>query len=141
MTPRLGVIGLRLLVKSMQPYNQQYEEQPPSYTVPSPPSINRPAPYVGNQKDMLAFLAMVAGAGLLVSSCIPGASCLLPIFALVGGIMGLRGADQAIDPSRTRTYSWVAIVTGGLILLLFIAIAVFYGAVIMAAIQEANQDF
>lgn len=128
----------------MQPYNQQYEDKP-SYTIPSPPSgppsLNRPATYFGNQKDMLSFLAMIAGAGLLLASCIPGVSCLLPIFALVGGIMGLRGADQAVDPSRTRTYSWVGIITGALILLFFVAIAVFYGAVIVAAIQEANQDF
>src|SRR4028118_2379361 len=122
----------------MQPYNQQYEEQRP-YTVPSPPSVNPSAPYVGNQKDMLSFIAMIAGAGLLASSCIPGVSCLLPIFALVGGIIGLRGADQAVDPGRTRTYSWVAIITGGLFLLFFIAVAVFYGAFIVAAIQGANQ--
>ncbi|HEX6289266.1 MAG TPA: hypothetical protein VFZ66_08755 [Herpetosiphonaceae bacterium] len=120
----------------MQPYNE-----PPSYTVP-PASSNLPARYVGNQKDMMAFIAMVAGAGLLATSCIPGFSCILPIFALVGGIIGLRGADQAVDPNRTRTYSWVAIISGALILLFFIAIAVFYGAIIIAAFQEAaNQEF
>jgi len=124
----------------MQPYNQSYEEQP-SYTVPSPTSSSQPATYAGNQKDMLAFTAMIAGAGLMAASCIPGFSCLLPIFALVGGIMGLRGADQAVDPSRTRTYSWIAIITGALILLFFIAIAVFYGAFFFALIQEANQEF
>jgi predicted lipid-binding transport protein (Tim44 family) len=124
----------------MQPYNQSYQEQPP-YTVPSPTPSNQPAPYVGNQKDMMAFAAMIAGAGLLASSCIPGFSCILPIFALVGGIIGLRGADQAINPSRTRTYSWIAIVSGTLVLLFFIAVIVFYGAVIAAAIQEANQEF
>lgn len=125
----------------MQPYNQQYEEQPPSYTIPSGPPVNPTAPYVGNQKDMLAFIAMIAGAGLLLS-CVPGFNCLLPFFALIGGIIGLRGADQAINPGRTRTYSWVAIVAGAIFLLLFLAIAVFYGAFIVAALQGAsNQDF
>jgi hypothetical protein len=124
----------------MQPYNQ-YDEQP-SYTVPSPTFSQQPAPYVGNKKDMLAFMAMIAGAGLLAISCIPGFSCMLPFFALVGGIIGLRGADQAVDPGRARTYSWVAIITGGLILLFILAIGVFYGALIIAAFQEAaNQEF
>ncbi|MBV9786617.1 MAG: hypothetical protein JOZ51_00465 [Chloroflexi bacterium] len=125
----------------MQPYNQQYEEQPPSYTIPSGPHVNPSAPYVGNQKDMLSFMAMIAGAGLLLS-CIPGFSCLLPFFALIGGIIGLRGADQAINPGRTRTYSWVGIIAGAIFLLVIIAFMVFYGALIMAALQEAsNQEF
>jgi thiol:disulfide interchange protein len=124
----------------MQPYNQPYDEQP-SYTVPPPTPVNQPTPYVGNQKDMLAFIAMIAGAGL-VGSCIPGFTCLLPLFALVGGIIGLRGADQAIDPGRTRTYSWIAIATGALFLIFILAIAAIYGALIVAAFQEAaNQDF
>lgn len=115
---------------------QPYDEQP--YTVPAPPYASQPATYTGNQKDMNAFLGMVAGVGLVVTSCVPGAACLLPIAALVLGIIGLRGADQALNPSRTRTYSWIAIGTGGLVLLVFVGIAVLYGGLILAAINEAN---
>ena len=74
----------------MQPYNDQQ-----SYQVPTPSDSSLPATYSGNQKDMTAFLAMVAGAMLIATSCVPGAACVLPIFAFVAGIIGLRGADRA----------------------------------------------
>lgn len=122
----------------MQPYNQQYEEQPPSYTIPSGPHVNPSAPYVGNQKDMLSFLAMIAGAGLLLS-CVPGFNCLLPFFALIGGIIGLRGADQAINPGRARTYAWVAIIAGAIFFLVILVFAFFYGALIVAALQDSQE--
>ncbi len=119
----------------MQPYNEQQQ-----YTVPTPPPTSQPGTYVGNQKDMMAFLGMLAGAGLLVTSCIPGAGCLLPLFALVAGIIGLRGADQAVNPSRTRTYSWIAIITGALVFLFLLAIIGIYGGIILAAIREAQNQ-
>jgi thiol:disulfide interchange protein len=117
----------------MQPYNDQQQ-----YQIPTPSDSPFPATYSGNQKDMTAFLAMLAGAMLIATSCVPGAACVLPIFAFVAGIIGLRGADQAINPSRTRTFSWIAIVTGALVLIFFIGLILLYGGLIIAAIRDAQ---
>ncbi len=121
------------------------ERYPESYSAPPlPPASLAPPPgqYVGNGKDMTAFLAMLAGVGLAVTSCVPGASCLLPFFALIGGIVALRDANQALDPARTRRYAWIAIVTGAIIIALGALFIALYGAFIFAFVQEAqNQNF
>jgi|GEM_PF-5770500 len=117
----------------MQPPNEQQ-----SFNVSTPPST--PGTYVGNQTDLTSFLAMVAGVGVVISSCTGIGGCLLPIFALVAGIIGLRNSNQALNPSRVRTHAWIAIITGGIILLFIIAIIAFYGAIILAAITEAGRQ-
>lgn len=119
------------------------ERYPDSYNAPPlPPAAPPFGQYVGNSKDMTAFLAMLAGVGLAITSCVPGASCLLPFFALIGGIVALRGANQALDPGRTRRYAWIAIVTGAIIIVVGALFVALYGAFIVAAIQDAqNQNF
>lgn len=118
---------------------QQYNE-PRSYTVPSDYGSTVDAPtYTGNKQDNTATLAMIVGATLVISSCTFGlGGCLLPIVAFVGGIMGLRGANRAIDPGRTRTYAWIGIATGGLILVLFVGIILLYGGLILAALSSGE---
>jgi len=113
--------------------------EPPVAGLASPgPAVAEPT-YLGNQQDMTAFLAMIAGVGTLAVSCIPCFSCVTPIFALVAGVMSLRGADLSLNPGRTRTNAWLGIATGALFVVgLFLFFAI-YGAVILAAIQEANQ--
>ena len=118
----------------------QYNEQQP-YSVPSP-SYGMPetAPtYTGNKQDNTATLAMIVGLTMVASSCTFGlGGCLLPIFAFVAGIMGLRSANQALDPRRTRTYAWIGIATGGLILLFIIGILLLYGGLLMAALSNGE---
>lgn len=118
----------------MQPYNEQ--QQP--YNVPAPSySTNQPPTYIGNKQDNTATLAMIAGVGLVISSCTGIGACILPFFALTAGIIGLRGANQAINPNRTRTYAWIAIASGGLMVLLIIGVIVLYGGIIFAALRTA----
>jgi hypothetical protein len=118
---------------------QEYNEQQP-YTVPSTYGSASDAPtYTGNKQDNTATLAMVVGATLVISSCTFGlGGCLLPIFAFVGGIIGLRGANGAIDPGRTRTYAWIGIATGGVILALIIGVVLLYGGLIFAALSSGE---
>lgn len=119
----------------MQPYNEQTP-----YTVPAPSYGSEPPTYTGNKRDNLATIAMVAGVGVIISSCTGIGGCLLPIFALVAGIMGLRSASQAINPDRTRKYSWIAIATGGFMVVVILGVALLYGGIILAAIGEAQRQ-
>lgn len=118
---------------------QQYNE-PPSYNVPgaTQPQAVPPGTYVGNNRDMTTFLAMLAGVGILLTSCSGIGGCLLPLFAVIAGIIGLRNAKEAVNPGRTRTHAWIAIVTGSLFLVFIIAIIGLYGALIVTAIQNPN---
>lgn len=116
---------------------QPYQEQQP-YEVPSPSYSAAPGTQTVNQKDVTAFLAMLAGVGLIVVSCVPGAACVLPIFALVAGIIGVRSADQAAHPSRTRTFAWVAIGAGAITLLAILGLILLYGGIVLAALREAQ---
>jgi thiol:disulfide interchange protein len=117
---------------------QQYNEPPP-YNVQNTsvqPAPVPPGTYVGNGRDMTSFLAMLAGVGILLTSCTGIGGCLLPLFALVAGIIGLRNSKEAINPGRTRTHAWIAIITGSLFLVFIIAIIGLYGALIVTAIQN-----
>jgi len=118
---------------------ERYSEYsaPPLPPVPVTPPVDQ---YVGNDKDMTAFLAMLAGVGLIAISCVPGVSCLLPFFALIGGIVALRGANQALNPSRTRTYSRIAIITGAVVIMLAIGLVAVYGAFFFAFFEEIQRQ-
>jgi hypothetical protein len=122
----------------MQPYNEPQTGTPPGYTVPHNISATPPS-YVGNKTDNTATLAMIAGVGLVLSSCTGIGGCLIPLFALVGGVIALRSADQAINPSRTRTYSWIAIAAGGIVLLLILGVVLLYGSLFAAAFSQGFQ--
>ncbi|WP_026370007.1 hypothetical protein [Kallotenue papyrolyticum] len=117
--------------------------QPQPYTVSSTSDVaTDPPSYTGNRQDNTATLAMLVGTIMALNMCTFGiGGCLLPIFALVAGILGLRGANRAINPARTRTYAWIGIVIGGLLTLLLLAIVVLYGAIIAAAISDAQREF
>lgn len=117
--------------------------QPQPYTVSSTSEVaTDPPTYTGNRQDNTATLAMLVGAIMALNMCTFGiGSCVLPIVALVAGILGLRGANRAIDPGRTRSYAWIGIITGGLLTLLLLAIVVLYGALIVTAIGEAQREF
>lgn len=75
--------------------------------------------------DRWALIALAVSLTVILTACIPGFACLAP---LVAGIIALVQAKTAADPSRARTYGWVATGIGILILLVGIAIIAVYGA-------------
>src|SRR5262245_65771651 len=65
--------------------------------------------------DRWALIALAVSISVVLSSCIPGFACLAP---LIVGIIALAQAKNAVDPSRARTYGWIATGIGIVILLL-----------------------
>jgi hypothetical protein len=85
--------------------------------------------------DKWALVALAVGITGVVW-CVPIVNCLAPFTPLIIGIVALAMAKNAANPSRARTYGWVATGIGIVIALVLIAFFVFYGAVFMAAIEE-----
>jgi hypothetical protein len=85
--------------------------------------------------DRWALIALVVSLTLVLAACVPGFACLAP---LVAGIIALVQAKTAADPSRARTYGWVATGIGILILLVGIAILAIYGALIVQIVNDPS---
>lgn len=94
--------------------------------------------YKGNNQDLTAFVAMLAG--LLSAGICFGAIYCLPFFAALLGIIGLINAKDAVDPRRTRTQSWIALLTGGLISLACIGCIVAYASIYGLALTSFNTN-
>lgn len=77
---------------------------------------------------------------MVVLSCVPGLNCLVPLAPLVAGLITLSRANSAVDPSRARTYGWIATGVGILILLAGLALVVIYGAVFASLMQEIQNN-
>jgi hypothetical protein len=114
------------------------EVAPPAPTSASP----QPTPtFVGNTHDVLAIVAATM-AGVTGLCCVTGGYGIycLPLVALVLGIVALVNAKESVNPERTRRWGWISIGTGGVVLLLILAViacfVIFYGAMIAAALQS-----
>jgi len=106
------------------PNQQQTAWTPPA---PGPGYTSVPAdaePTTGADRWALIALAVSL---TVVLSCIPGLNCLAP---LVVGIVALVQAKNAVNPSRARTYGWIATGIGILILTAAIVGVVAYGALV-----------
>jgi len=106
------------------------------------PAPTRPAPtFLGNSNDVLAIVAATM-AGVTGLCCVTGGYGIycLPLVALVLGIVALVNAKKSVNPERTRRWGWISIGTGGVVLLLILAViacfVIFYGAIIAAALQS-----
>ena len=75
--------------------------------------------------DRWALIALAVSLSVILTSCIPGFACLAP---LIVGIIALVQAKNAVDPSRARTYGWVATGIGIVILVVAIGAIAVYGA-------------
>jgi hypothetical protein len=101
----------------------------------------RPATtFVGNTYDLASLAALAAGALLLFMclTCNMGFYC-LPFASIILGVVGLAAAGKAIEPKRTQLWSWIGVVTGSLVILLFaVTIALYLGLVFLAAFASAG---
>ena len=73
----------------------------------------------GNSYDLTALAALATGI-IVVLMCVTLGQAVycLPVAALALGIIGLATARNAIDPERTRLWSWLGIGSGGITILL-----------------------
>jgi len=120
------------------PYDDPHQPVPDADSPQPAPATMAESTYFGNQQDLTAFLAMVAGVGMVALSCVPGASCVGLIFALVAGTIGLRDADRAVNPGRARLHAGLALASGALIVLGMLLAASLSAALIGALIALAN---
>ena len=111
---------------------------------PPASSTQTPAPtFVGNSNDVLAIVAATL-AGVTVFGCLTmnyGFYC-LPIVTLIVGAVALVNAKSSVQPDRTRRWGWIGLGTGGVLLLMMVAVMLlcilFYVA--MFAFSFSNMD-
>ena len=104
--------------------------QQPAWTPPPMPEGYTAVPADATPSaggDRWALIALAVSLSIVLTSCIPGFACLAP---LILGIIALVQAKNAVDPSRARTYGWIATGIGILILVFAIGAIVVYGAFI-----------
>lgn len=105
----------------------------PGTVTPAAPGPGGPQiTFQGNTYDLTSLGALAAGVLMLVSclTCNTGFYC-LPLVPIVLGLFGLLQARQAVDPERTRRWSWLGIAAGALILFLMLTLVLLYIAFIV----------
>jgi hypothetical protein len=85
------------------------------------------ATFFGNAYDLAAFGALGSGVLALVScaTCNTVYYC-LPLLPIALGVVGLVAAEQSVDIRRTRTWSWIGIAAGIIIMLAALAAIALY---------------
>jgi hypothetical protein len=130
--PKLGQANLNLPAAEYGAPVRQFGEPPiqPAWQPPPPPSYARP------QNKGLATASMVLG----ILSITVGWFCFGPIPAVAAIVLGLVALSQMKknpDHFGGQPFAWTGIITGGLMLLIYGGIMLFY--VIMIAIAAANK--
>lgn len=103
------------------------------YTEPTSP-IDKDAAratFLGNTYDLAAMGALGSGMLALLScvTCNTVYYC-LPLLPIALGVVGLVAAEQSVNAHRTRTWSWIGIAAGIIIILVALAAIVLYLAFI-----------
>ena len=83
-----------------------------------------PATFQGNAYDITSLIALISGIGILFLclTCNMGYN-VLPIVAVILGIVGVVMAKKSVNPSRTQLLSWLGI-GGGLAFILISIIGI-----------------
>jgi hypothetical protein len=114
-------------------------QQQPAWQPPDAPAFT--APQTGLEQttggDRWALIALAVSLTVLLS-CVPGLNCLAFLAPLVVGVGALTQAKNAANPSRARTYGWIATGIGIVILLGFVAIIVLYGALFIQLLNDPS---
>lgn len=87
--------------------------------------------FLGNSYDLTALAALAAGL-LVVLMCLTAgqAAYCLPFVAIVLGVIGLVFSKDAINPTRTRLWSWLGLGGAGVSLLIGLLLLLSYFACI-----------
>ncbi|GAB4209742.1 MAG: hypothetical protein OHK0022_41340 [Roseiflexaceae bacterium] len=86
--------------------------------------------------DRWGLIAITIVAMTLIS-CVPGGTCLAP---LVAGIVALTQAKNAVDPSKVRTYGWIATGLGIAVIVIGLVAIVGYGAFIASVMEQVQNN-
>lgn len=83
--------------------------------------------FLGNTYDLAALGALGSGVLALLScvTCNTVYYC-LPLLPIALGVVGLVAAERSVNASRTRTWSWIGIAAGIVIVLVTLAAIVLY---------------
>ncbi len=126
--------------------NDLINPAPSQSTSPAAPS-GQPAPsFIGNTNDLMAI---IAGTVAIISGvcCLSGGYGIycLPVVGVVLGGLAVANARSSVDPSRTRQWGWIGLGVSGAVLLLIavamVCVAVFYGALILAAVSSSPPNY
>ncbi|MGC8877819.1 MAG: hypothetical protein ACP5R2_01170 [Anaerolineae bacterium] len=85
------------------------------------------ATFLGNTYDLAALGALGSGVLALLScvTCNTIYGC-LPLLPIALGVVGLVAAEQSVNARRTRTWSWMGIAAGIVIMLVTLAAIALY---------------
>lgn len=122
----------------MSAYEPGQTQQP--YTPPPPGYVSVPTdakPF--GDADRMALIALAVSLTVLLS-CVPGLNCLAFIAPLGVGIYTLSQAKNAVDPSRARTYGWVATGIGIVIVVGFLVIVAAYGVMFASMMNQMQEQ-
>ncbi len=103
----------------------------PADAPPERPKIT----FMGNSIDLTALLALGSSLMMLLIclSCGYMIYC-LPAVPLILGIIGLFSAQKSADPKRTRTWSWIGVGSGGVMISFIVLFFLLYFGVVAALI-------
>ncbi len=75
--------------------------------------------FEGNAYDLTALIGLISGAIVLLTCLTCGIGLyILPIFAIILGVIGIVMAKKSVNPQRTQLWSWLGIGTSAVIILL-----------------------
>ncbi|MGQ9502271.1 MAG: hypothetical protein ACUVSF_07560 [Anaerolineae bacterium] len=122
-------------VSSPEPGSLPGKEEPATqpHTGPASPLDKDAAraTFLGNTYDLAALGALSSGVLALLScvTCNTIYYC-VPLLPIALGVIGLVAAERSVNTHRTRTWSWIGIAAGIIILLVALAAVVLYIAFI-----------
>ena len=108
---------------------------------PEPAEDNVPgsARFEGNGIDIAALIALISGAFVFISCATGGLGFfVMPLVAIVLGLVGVFTAKNAVKPARTQLLSWLGIGTGVIVILLGLLGFAVYAILILGFVKGSG---